>query len=1102
MAISNRERIGGALEVLRDGLAPYVLGQALDKLPEQARYAVKRRLLGEGPIPEDATPHQLTARMDIHEVLLVMWDFWRECFHDQLGHAGRTLVSELRNVRNDWAHQQPFDLDDTYRALDTMLRLLEMISAREQAERIRVERDRVGREKFERDTQQAVRRGSEAAVTATVEGLRPWRMVAEPHPDVREGRYAQAEFAADLWQVHEGVAGDEYGDPVEFFRRTYATDGIRRLARLAIERLAGGGGEPVVELQTSFGGGKTHSLLVLYHLVSGRVKPADAETLETLAREAEVTAFPTATRAVLVGTKLSPAAPWRAPDGTEIRTLWGELAWQLGGREGYALVAEADRKAVSPGAALVDLLRRFGPALVLIDEWVAFARQLVDRTDLPAGTFETHMSFAQSLSEAAAAVSNAVVVVSLPESDIEIGGPAGQRALEGIRNVMRRVEGVWRPATAEESFEIVRRRLFLAIEDNAARNATCRRFAQLYQRSRGDFPSETAEAAYEDRLRRAYPIHPELFDRLYQDWSTIDRFQRTRGVLRLMAKIIHALWERDDAAPLILPGTVPLDAPEVQSELVQYLPEGWNAVLDTDVDGPHSRPFHIDRQITRFGRHAAARRVARTVFLGSAPSVAGQQARGLERVRALLGSAMPGEQLSVFGDALSRLAEEATYLYGDGARYWYDTRPNINRTARDRAAQIPGPEIEARIAAELRRTGPRGVFAGVHSAPASSGEVPDEPDLRLVVLGPDAPWSEGGGAAEDAAAEILEHRGSAPRIWRNVLLFLAPEHSGVDGVRDAARLLMAWESIVGDIEAERLNVDLAQRRQALAARDQARATLEARLNETWCRLLVPSQEEGTGPVQWQVEKVPGGDGSFAERTGRRAVENGHVYTSLGPEVLQLYLDRFGLWGDDDHILLKRFWEWCCRYVYMPRLASRDVLLACVQDAAKKIVSSPFAYAERFDEASGRYLGLALDGQVPSVRLDEHAVIVRIEAARRQREEEGREAPAPGPEPSGPAPAPGPGAPVQPGPGPAPEPQPALPRRFHGAVQMDTLRLGTRAGQIAEEVLAHLAKLPGAQVEVALEIQVRVPQGIPEGVRRVVAENCRTLGFEQFGFEEE
>jgi len=592
MAMSNRERVGRGLDLLRDGLGVWVLEQCLAKLPSNEADAAVRRLFPDGPPREAESREELTARIDVQQLLLVMWDFWREAFQDQLGHPGRNLVSELRTVRNQWAHSQPFSIDDAHRALDTMARLAEMVSA-SQAEKLREMATGLLRLKFEEETRRTVRRTTEEVTAGAVHGLPPWREVIQPHPDVAGGRYAQAEFAADLWQVLEGRAGQEYADPAELLRRTFPTEGIRQLVKIALERLSGTGGEPVVELQTSFGGGKTHSLLVLYHLVGGGVDAKTAATVEELLREAGMERPPTARRAVLVGTRLSPAQPWTKPDGTEIRTLWGEMAWQLGGREGYEIVAEADRKAVNPGERLVELFERFGPVLVLVDEWVVFARQLVDRSDLSAGTFEVNQSFAQALAEAAAAVPNAMVVLSLPESDIEKGGPAGETALTALRHVMRRVEGAWRPATAEESFEIVRRRLFEPVPEDRepSRNAVCRQFAQWYQRQRGDFPSECTELDYERRMQRAYPIHPELFDRLYGDWSTIERFQRTRGVLRLIAKIVYHLWSRGDMAPLILPGTVPLDAPDVQSELTQYLPEGWTAELDSDVDGPNSRPL-------------------------------------------------------------------------------------------------------------------------------------------------------------------------------------------------------------------------------------------------------------------------------------------------------------------------------------------------------------------------------------------------------------------------------------------------------------------------------------------------------------------------------
>ena len=203
-------------------------------------------------------------------------------------------------------------------------------------------------------------------------GLKPWRELVTPHPDVASGRYQQAEFAADLHQVWRDEAADEYGKPVEFFRRTFLTDGLRELLLNAVRRFRKEGGDPIVELQTNFGGGKTHSLIALYHLAAGYSACTSCRALRAMLATAGLEAPPPARTAVLVGQMISPGVVY-GHDGIEVHTLWGELAWQLGGPEGYTMVADADRTGTSPGVALVELLRRYSPCLVLIDEWVAYA---------------------------------------------------------------------------------------------------------------------------------------------------------------------------------------------------------------------------------------------------------------------------------------------------------------------------------------------------------------------------------------------------------------------------------------------------------------------------------------------------------------------------------------------------------------------------------------------------------------------------------------------------------------------------------------------------------------------------------------------------------
>ena len=295
-------------------------------------------------------------------------------------------------------------------------------------------------------------------------------------------------------------------------------------------------------------------------------------------------------------------------------------------RAAFDRVRADDERATNPGDALRQLLTDYGPALILIDEWVAYARQLHDGEELPAGSFETHFTFAQNLSESATLPPNCLLVISLPASDwlgdhtetddIEVGGVRGREALARLGNVLRRVDSSWRPASADESFEIVRRRLFEPISGASftTRDNVARAYVDLYRSKSEEFPAETREADYEKRMREAYPIHPEVFERLYTDWSTLPSFQRTRGVLRLMAAVIHTLWESGDRNPLILPASIPLDDGRVQFEMTRYLPANWAPVIERDIDGAGSRPVQLDGEFPNLGRHNACRRVARTVF--------------------------------------------------------------------------------------------------------------------------------------------------------------------------------------------------------------------------------------------------------------------------------------------------------------------------------------------------------------------------------------------------------------------------------------------------------------------------------------------------------
>src|SRR5208283_3631267 len=383
------------------------------------------------------------------------------------------------------------------------------------------------------------------------------------------------------------------------------------------------------------------------------------------------------------------------------------------------------------------------PCVVLVDELVAYIRQFPNGQTLSGGSYDSNLSFVQALTEAIKLVPNAILLASLPESDIEAGSNRGMTALQALEKTFGRLQALWKPVATEEAFEIVRRRLFEPIRDEKSREIVCRAFAEAYISEGAKLPTETQEARYFDRLIHAYPIHPEVFDRLYEDWTTIDGFQRTRGVLKLMAKVIYRLWKDHNKDFMIMPGSSPLYDGSCRNELTYYLPVGWDAVLEKDIDGERAETTELESKEPRFGAVNAARRVARTIFFGSAPDSVSTKPgiRGLDRARILLGCLQPGQASVIYSDALNRLADRLHYLNSSGdkvqdaTRFWFDTRANLRREMEDRKKRFDDKtEVRTKTAEVLKKlTASVTFFDGVHIFTAHA-DVPDDTSLRLVLL--------------------------------------------------------------------------------------------------------------------------------------------------------------------------------------------------------------------------------------------------------------------------------------------------------------------------------------------------------------------------------
>lgn len=940
--------------------------------------------------------------------------------------------------------------------------------------------------------------------------LKPWREVAVPHEDVLKGTFQQAEFAADLSRVHEGTATAEYQNPTLFFQRTFITEGMRLLLDSVVKRLSGKGGDPVIQLQTAFGGGKTHTMLAVYHLAKGEASARDMQGISSILDSAGVMEVPRARIAVLDGIKSSPNQPVMR-DGQAIRTLWGDLAWQLGKAEGYALVADADASGTSPGKAVLEaLLSRYAPCVILIDELVAYVRQFEEGRALTGGTFDSNLSFVQALTEALKAVPTAVLLASLPESDKEAGSQRGVKALAALAHYFGRIQALWKPVGTEEAFEIVRRRLFTSVNDKLAAESVCRAFEDYYTANGEDFPRETQESRYFDRLMHAYPIHPEVFDRLYQDWSSLDNFQRTRGVLKLMAKVIHRLWKDNDKDPLIMPGSFPLQDGDTRNEMIYYLPQGWDPVVERDIDGDRAETTEIESHDTRLGSVQACRRSARAIFLGSAPSTASQMVRGIELERVALGVAQPGQQVGIYKDALRRLGDRLHYLNSGNNRFWFDTRPNLRREMEERKRRFQDKEdVIPAIRDRVQKIFASGVFGGIHIFTTSS-DVPDDWQLRLVVLPPDAAFSRSGQSlAIELATEILKTRGDQPRFKQNRLIFLAADSDSVSRLKDQVRSTLAWQSIVSDIKEMKLNLDQFQSRQASKSLEDANEALRRMIRETYKWMIAPMQEarpgKGLTEIQWEHFPVNPGAQNLSQEIERVLKENELLITEWAPIHLATALKNW-FWKDDvKETSALNVWQQSCQQLYLPRLKDDTVFQQTMGTGAESRDFFGFAQGKE----NGRYIGFTY-GKRTSLFLDSSLLLIEpvtaagYAEAQRAAEESART------KPTDTTPSATGGGDISPhiedsakstyvgSGGAAPH---SVKKQFYGSIELDAIQAKKQFADLVDEVVLQFTSRPGVKVKIAIEIQADSATGFDDGLQRAVKENCNVLRFKNAEFED-
>lgn len=991
----NRAALNKALDAFRDAMRPVIvrgMRRVRGKTVENAIYdSLSSNQANQFQTNLENNSGNIEGSIDIGDFPNLVCRNWRHIFSQQFGDDMnvQSLLYIITQARNKASHPSTEDLDTEYTrvVLYHIVDVLGKINAPEVKRIVEGHRDKLFKPEPPQMFLHESPDDSEDIPKSKSVKLKPWREVIPPNIEVTQDTFQEAELAANLQEVYDGRASEtSYGNPVSFFKQTYVTEGMQSLLVDALKRLGGNGGPPVIQMQTGFGGGKTHSLIALYHIANSIDAlaniPTDGDSTETqdainkIIKKAkwDMSAGIQPKVAVLDGTYLAPTDADKTKEkGDPLNTLWGVMAYQLGGQEAYDMIREAAiRQESAPlGAQLDKLFEHIGPCVILIDELVAYLLNVV-------GDFlDVNYTFIQALSESARRSNNVVLVATLPKSQREVGD-RGVDILAVVAKRLGRIETIWKPLETNEAFKVVRRRLFGDKIDKEERNRTCKAFLHMYNQNKKVFPQGVHETRYRKRMEDCYPIHPEVFDRLHLDWSGIQDFQETRGVLRLMANWVSRLYRQVDS-PLIMPANLPLDDPVISSEFDKLMSGRWSPVF-TEADNNGSGADLIDLSRNSFSEYGgAARRIARTVFLGSCP---GRSLVGIDVKRIYLGVAQPGwHKISIYTEVLNEMRDSLYYFYSDEDRYYFHTEENLNKVAIDRANELSSQEINKQIIDEV------GKAVVTHRSkviicPADLDAIPDSNNLRVVILPPDkllpSRSSEKNGEAISAAEHILTKHANRERTYRNTLLFLAAKTDAIRDLRDPIAKYLAWRSITqGDRRIDPLEDE--RFKQAQASLRKAGESIRSLIPKAYRWAIAPAQLDpehtkySMSPEQTQILD----DGDIVKSAFETFITLENVIEYENHESLDEHLREY-IWKNNDHISIHDLWNMMTQYVYMPRLLSRDVLIEAIKEG---IEAGTFGYAEYYDAEQQNYQDMCFGEALPA--LDMNGLIVKPEIARRK-----------------------------------------------------------------------------------------------------------------------
>ena len=703
----------------------------------------------------------------------------------------------------------------------------------------------------------------------------------QPRPEVLAGTLAEDTFAARLRDVVEGSADPVYQDPATFFQNTFPTEGLKTLAREVLGRLSGQEptNSPFVRLETSFGGGKTHNLIALYHLANGGGQAALDAAEGHAARGAPAGSIVPgpdwlpSDRWAVAGVVGSDLDPTEGIDhgGVRTRTLWGELAWQLGARNGadaaataYEHVRNSDKALISPGTQALERIVGDRPTLIMLDEIARHLRaaKAVATANQESNLAEQTVAFLMTLIEFAASRQNIVFVLTLADSSDAFGPETGNivHELEEARKVAARHERVISPADESEIAPIVRHRLFESFDRSAAAETadSYRAYYRELAERQAEIPKRVLRANFHEEMVKNYPFHPELFTVLNRKVATIPHFQKTRGALRLLARMIRRLWqERPQDASMIAPYHIDLGDDGILNDLTSRLDRPvFRNVAQADIcsarDGAPAHAQKLDERWRAEGKPPYGRRLATSIFVHS---LSHGIATGVELPDLLVATLQPGDDPQLLRRTLERAqgedraaaGEAFWFLHWDGRLYLFKTEPSLEKVVQDELSLVGIVRAKEETDRRIQRVWRPGTFDPVYF-PAEAADLPDDskaPKLAVPHFEACALDSTSDGRTDppDLVRKLFASTGTTetPRTYKNNVVFLVADKAGSERMVDLARRFLAIRRIVGD-QGRMTQFSKDQQKRLRAMGDAAELEVRIAITRSYRHLFFPSAD--------------------------------------------------------------------------------------------------------------------------------------------------------------------------------------------------------------------------------------------------------------------